>query len=130
MDREFTGWIAPLSNRLSDGPRLYEDGLRLPFPPLSIALLFCVTGGSATWLAEAYLNYACVVLIPVLLFVAGRAFLSTSQAFLASIATLLVFLTLAKIDRLRWPRTTVRRDWSAHADVQTAERQGWRNCDL
>src|SRR4051812_841581 len=34
MDVEFTGWVAPLANRLADGPRLYEDGTHMPMPPL------------------------------------------------------------------------------------------------
>ncbi len=53
MDREFTGWTAPLSNRLADGGKLYADGQHSPMPPLPTVLLYVATGGHATWLSES-----------------------------------------------------------------------------
>ncbi len=38
-DREFSGWVAPIANRLGGGIRLYEDGLHTPLPPLPFVLV-------------------------------------------------------------------------------------------
>src|SRR5262245_21352463 len=37
-DREFTGWVGPIAERIGRGHRLYDD-LVLPIPPGSIVLL-------------------------------------------------------------------------------------------
>jgi hypothetical protein len=38
MDREFTGWVAPIANRFSDGQVLYANGGRSPLAPLPFVL--------------------------------------------------------------------------------------------
>src|SRR5690348_14105434 len=40
-DREFTGWVGPIAERLNQGGRLYRD-MVLPIPPGSFALLALV----------------------------------------------------------------------------------------
>lgn len=53
MDREFTGGIGPLANRLGDGTRLYADGTHIPLPPLSFVVMRLVSGGTQAGLLGA-----------------------------------------------------------------------------
>src|SRR5262245_53452578 len=50
MDREFTGWVAPISNRMAAGQLLYADGGHLPVPPLPFVLMYWLSRGHATWI--------------------------------------------------------------------------------
>lgn len=56
MDREFSGWVAPVANRVAAGERLYADGLHSPMPPLPFVVMAVAHGGGATWLDESRLN--------------------------------------------------------------------------
>lgn len=58
MDREFSGWVAPIANRIGAGQMLYVDGARSPMPPLPALLLAAITGGQATWIDESRLIVA------------------------------------------------------------------------
>src|SRR5689334_13370142 len=58
-DREFTGWVGPIAERVGRGQRLYED-LVLPIPPGSFVLLaaiYKIAGGPLLlhelWVAAA-----------------------------------------------------------------------------
>src|SRR5689334_2636498 len=58
-DREFTGWVGPIAERVARGQRLYDD-LVLPIPPGSFVLLaaiYKIAGGPLLlhelWVAAA-----------------------------------------------------------------------------
>src|SRR5256885_15489584 len=46
-DTEFSGWVAPIANRLSHGPRLSADVGHSPMPALPLVLVSWLTGGHA-----------------------------------------------------------------------------------
>jgi len=55
-DPEFSGWVAPLSNRLAEGLRLYDFGGHMPVPPLAPVFIYWLSWGHATWLTESFWN--------------------------------------------------------------------------
>src|SRR5262245_5172631 len=57
MDREFTGWVAPIANRMHQGLKLYGADGHIPMPPLPFVLLEAVCGGQATWMSESLANF-------------------------------------------------------------------------
>jgi len=63
---EFTGWVAPIANRLSQGMILYTDGGHSPMPPLSYVILELLCQGHSTWFAESVAiiaAQACMLLV-------------------------------------------------------------------
>ncbi len=58
MDVEFSGWVAPVANRLAEGISLYGPGGHIPLPPLPFILMYVVSGGHATWLTESVMIVA------------------------------------------------------------------------
>ena len=57
MDREFTGWTAPIAQRVAHGQVLYADGAHTPMPPLSFILLWAIHGSRVAWIDESRLNF-------------------------------------------------------------------------
>jgi hypothetical protein len=93
MHEEFSGWVAPIANRLGGGT-LYTDGLHWPMPPLPAVLMHL--GGHATWLTESRLFAIaqCATLL------VGWATLSMAlprpAAFVATLVTMPIFFALKK----------------------------------
>lgn len=96
MDREFTGGVGPLANRLVDGERLYTDGMHSPLPPLSFALMRLLGGGDATWLTGSIVNYLFQVLTLGVSYLALRHVFGRRAAFVATLCSVPVFLSLNK----------------------------------
>lgn len=95
MDREFTGWVAPVANRLGD-IRLYADGGHVPMPPLPFVFIRLVTAGHATWLCESAANFAFQALTLLAMYVGLRSLFRAPVPFLATAAAIPVFLSLPK----------------------------------
>jgi hypothetical protein len=96
MDREFTGWVAPVANRMHGGVVLYGRHGHLPMPPGPFVLVELLSRGRATWLTESLLNFAFQSLA-VLAAYAGMARLWRPPVpFLAAFATLPIFYALPK----------------------------------
>src|SRR5579862_6054381 len=58
-DREFTGWVAPISLRIANGQKLYADGAHSPMPPLSFVTLRILFGSRVNWIDESLVNFLC-----------------------------------------------------------------------
>lgn len=87
-DPDFTAWVAPLSNRLAHGLRLYEFGGHMPLPPLSYVLLYWLSGGHATWLTESIANHLAVMMSLLLLYGCMARYLPSRVALLGAVAAL------------------------------------------
>jgi hypothetical protein len=63
-DREFTGWVGPIAERVTRGERLYDDFI-LPIPPGSFALLSLIqrVTGRAVLLQELWVAGLCHLLM-------------------------------------------------------------------
>lgn len=96
MDPEFTGWVAPIANRIAGGMILYTDGGHMPIPPFSFVLLRVLTGGEAIWLHESALIFAFQALTILALYWGASALLPRPVPFIAALATIPVFLALPK----------------------------------
>ena len=96
LDREFTGGIGPLANRLVDGQRLYADGMHSPVPPLSFVLMRVVGGGDATWLTGSIVNYVFQTLALGVTWLALRRTFGARVGFAATLCTVPIFLALPK----------------------------------
>ena len=96
MDREFTGTVAPIANRLQDGLRLYADGGHIPMPPLPFVLMRVLTAGEATWLWESALNFGFQMLAVGLGYLALARLFRPPVPFLATLVTIPVFFALPK----------------------------------
>lgn len=95
MDREFTGWVAPVANRLGE-IRLYADGGHVPMPPLPFVFMRVVTAGHATWLSESFANFAFQALTLLAMYVGLRPLFRAPVPFLATAAAIPMFLCLPK----------------------------------
>jgi hypothetical protein len=96
LDREFTGGVGPLANRLVDGQRLYTDGMHSPIPPLSFVLMRVVGGGDATWLTGSVVNYVFQALTLGVTWLALRRTFGARVGFVATLCTVPIFLSLPK----------------------------------
>lgn len=96
MDREFTGGIGPLANRLVDGERLYTDGMHSPLPPLSFVLMRVLGGGDGSWLTGSIVNYVFQALTLGASYMALRHVFGARVAFVATLCAIPVFLSLNK----------------------------------
>jgi hypothetical protein len=96
MDREFTGWVAPIANRLSQGLRLYADGGHIPMPPLPFVLLHWISHGRAIWLTESLCNFVFQALTLLVTYFALRPLLRRPLPFLATLAAMPIFFSLPK----------------------------------
>ncbi len=95
-DREFSGWVAPIANRLSGGIRLYEDGLHTPMPPLPFVLVHWLHPHGAPWIAESLLNFAFQAATLLVLYWAFAKRLGAGTAFATTLAAIPVFFALPK----------------------------------
>jgi hypothetical protein len=95
-DIEFTGWVAPIANRLADGQQLYADGAHSPMPPLPFVLMYWLTKGHTTWLSECLLNYLFKVFTVVAIVWGFCRVLPWPAPLLTAFGLLLAFLCLAK----------------------------------
>jgi len=95
-DEEFTGWVVPIANRLAGGQLLYTDGGHLPLPPLSFVLASLLFGSHGIWLSESALNFTFQCLAIVILYVGLSRRLPRPVPFLAALATMPIFFSLAK----------------------------------
>jgi hypothetical protein len=95
MDREFTGWVAPVANRLGE-IRLYADGGHIPMPPLPFVFMRLITGGQATWLCESRANFAFQALTLLMMYAGLRSAFRAPIPFLATVASIPVFFSLPK----------------------------------
>lgn len=96
MDREFTGGVAPLANRLVDGERLYTDGAHSPLPPLSFVLVRVLGGGDASWLTASVLNFLFQGLTLLVSWLVLRRVFGARVGFAATVCAIPIFLALPK----------------------------------
>lgn len=103
MDREFTGWVAPVANRLvspfaasSEGIRLYADGGHVPMPPIPFVFMNLVTFGHATWLSESLANAVFQALTLMMMYAGLRRLYGGAIPFLATAAAIPIFFSLPK----------------------------------
>jgi hypothetical protein len=95
MDREFTGWVAPIAGRFVDGQVLYTDGAHTPMPPLPVVLLRLLSA-RPTWLMESAANWLCQGLAIVAIYLAVRRDLPRPAALVAGLAAIPNFYSLPK----------------------------------
>jgi hypothetical protein len=96
MDREFTGTVAPVANRLEGGLRLYAEGGHIPMPPLPFVLMRVLTAGEATWLWESALTFGFQAVALALCYLALARLFRSPVPFLATLVTVPVFYALQK----------------------------------
>ncbi len=96
MDYEFSGWVAPVSNRFANGQVLYGDGGHMPLPPIPFVLIYLLTNGHATWLTESLFNYLSQALIILVLYFGFSFYLPRPVPFLAALGTIPIFLATPK----------------------------------
>lgn len=96
MDDEFTGFVAPMANRMAEGMVLYDDGGHLPIPPLSLVFIRVLSDGEATWLLGSLWNYVFKCAALLLLYATLLAVSSRRVAFLATLSGIPFFLALPK----------------------------------
>lgn len=96
VDREFTGWVAPLSHLVGEGPRMYEDGRHSPLPPLPTLLLWAVAPRPATWYAESLSVFLFQSATLVVMYGVLRGIVSRPGALWAVLAGAPVFFALPK----------------------------------
>ena len=96
-DREFSGWVVPIANRIGGGQRLYEDGLHLAMPPLPFVILHWVGGGAATWWMESLVNFCLQSLTIVVMYLGLSRTLPRPIPFLAALGAMPIFFSLAKM---------------------------------
>jgi hypothetical protein len=95
-DREFTGWVAPIANRIAAGQQLYRDGGHLPMAPLPFVLMAVLFDGGALWWHESLLNFLCQAATLLLLHLTLFRALPCPVPLAATMATLPVFFFLSK----------------------------------
>lgn len=96
MDREFTGWVVPISNQLKSGIKLYDHGGHIPMPPLSFLIVQAAGHGEGTWLLESTLNFLFQAGALVLLFITLSKIAESSVAFISILGTVPLFFALPK----------------------------------
>lgn len=96
MDREFTGWVAPISNRIAVGQKLYADGAHMPMPPLPFVFVYLLSGGKATWYLESILNYLFQILTIITLYFGFSLHFQKPIPFVSALACIPIFLSLPK----------------------------------
>jgi hypothetical protein len=96
LDPEFSGWVAPISNRFAEGMVLYTDGGHSPLPPLPFVLLYALGRGHAVWLTESATNAGCQALMALAIFAALRRAIGPTLAWLAVLGAMPIFLAMPK----------------------------------
>jgi hypothetical protein len=97
MDFEFSGWVAPIANRMASGQRLYADGGHMPMAPLPYVVVYWLTWGHARWITESAVNYACQMGAVATLFVGFRKILPWPAPLAAAFGLLVSFVSLPKV---------------------------------
>src|SRR5689334_13317032 len=90
-DREFTGWVGPIAERVTRGERLYEDFI-LPIPPGSFALLSLIqrVTGRAVLLQELWVAGLSHLLMGLFAYAIAVRFSSRKVALLVATTTLVL----------------------------------------
>src|SRR5262245_13191012 len=90
-DREFTGWVGPIAERLARGQRLYDD-LVLPIPPGSFVLLAAIhkVAGGPLLLHELWVAAAAHLLMGLMAYAIAVKFSTRKVALLVALTTLVV----------------------------------------
>ena len=96
QDCEFTGWVAPIANRLADGVALYGTGGHVPMPPLPFLLTYAISGGHATWLTESTLIVVFQSLLVLTLFLGLAGQLPRPIPLVAAILSVPIYFGLTK----------------------------------
>jgi len=96
MDREFTGWVAPISNRMHDGLILYSEHGHMPMPPGPFVLIEVLTQGQATWWTESLLNFVFQSLTLLVAYLALSLLWRPPIPFIATLASMGFFYALQK----------------------------------
>jgi hypothetical protein len=88
-DREFTGWVGPIAERVAHGQRLYED-LVLPIPPGSFVLLAAIhkIAGGPLLLHELWVAAASHFMMGLMAYAIAAKFSTRKVALLVALATL------------------------------------------
>lgn len=96
-DVEFTGWVAPIAQRMVEGERIYRD-FTLPIPPGSFALLaaFQSLTGRFLLLDELWLCFLCQLLMVPIGYLLVRPFTTERNATLAVMAMVPVLIAAPK----------------------------------
>lgn len=96
-DDEFTGWVAPIAQRIAAGERIYRD-FTLPIPPGSFLLLAGVQHllGRARLLDELWLNAICHLGMILTAYWMVRPLCGRRTAVLTAVCTAPVILTTPK----------------------------------
>lgn len=96
VDREFTGWIAPLAHQVGEGARMYEDGRHSPLPPLPTLLLWALAPRPASWYSESLAIFLFQSGTLAVMYGVIRAVMSRRAALWAVLAGAPVFFSLSK----------------------------------
>jgi len=96
FDKEFSGWNAPIANRIAAGQVLYADGGHIPIPPLAFLLIYWLTWGHATWMSESVLNFVFQALTLLVLYTGLSRYVARPVPLLAVFATVPFFFSLQK----------------------------------
>jgi hypothetical protein len=97
FDSEFSGWVAPVANRLATGQELYADGAHSPMAPLPYVLMYVLTLGDALWIHESVANFTCQSLAVVTLLAGFHRVLPWPAPLVAAFGLTLSFLSLPKV---------------------------------
>jgi hypothetical protein len=95
MDREFTGWVAPIAARFVEGQVLYTDGAHSPMPPLP-AVLLRLLSPRPRWLHESAVNWLFQGLTIISVYLALWRDLPRPAAVTAALAVVPNFYSLPK----------------------------------
>ncbi len=96
MDYEFTGWVAPIANRLIDGVRLHSDHRHSPMPPLPVLLTHALSGGHATWYTESLTIVVAQALLVLVMYVGLARSLPRPIPLVASMLSIPLYFALPK----------------------------------
>src|SRR4029079_2415923 len=97
MDAEFSGWVAPIANRLGQGQQLYADGAHTPMAPLPYVLTYWLSQGHARWITESRLDFLCKSLAVLAMYVGFYRILPRPAALVAAFALFIRFSSLLKV---------------------------------
>ncbi len=93
---EFSGWVAPIADRMTDGLVLYSDGGHSPMPPLSYVLLQALGGGRPTWFTESLAIGVAQALVILTMYTGLSLWFPRPVPFLACFASIPVYYAIPK----------------------------------
>src|SRR5882672_6025652 len=96
-DREFTGWVGPIAERVARGEKLYDD-LVLPIPPGSFLLLALIQrlSGKALLLQELWVAALSHWLMGLMAYAIAARFSSRKVGVLVALGTLVLVVQTPK----------------------------------